>query len=33
MRDGNEDGSGDGAVRVEKRQTCATQPRRAVDVM
>ena len=33
MRNGNENGSGDGVVRVEKRRICATQPRRAVGVM
>ena len=32
-RDGNENGSGDEAVRVEKKRACATQPRRVVDVM
>ena len=31
--DGNGDGSGDGAGTVEERQACATQPRRAVNLM
>ena len=31
--DENEDGSGDGAGRVEERRTLATQPKRAMDMM